>query len=189
MKRLSILFLFCCTIFAFSCNDDDIVVDPTNVLSYDGDNNSAPLVEAGEHEFAARFLAAQTSFFEGRELTHVDFFTGPNLPAKCEVKVYGANNSVSPGDLLYSKDVTSDLKGQDWNRHELSTPVTIETGDLWISIAVTHATEQQSVGCDLGPANPNGDWLFKSTDGTWERYAVRQAPESVNWSIRGIVGE
>lgn len=187
MKRLNFLMLLACVMFAFSCNDDDVSPNPDNILSYDGENSSAPLVEAGQHEFAARFLASQTSFFEGQELTHVDFFMGPVFPAKCEVKVYGANNSVSPGSLLYSKDVTNDLIGQDWNSHQLSTPITVPSGDLWIAIAVEHTTNQQSVGCDLGPANPNGDWLFKSTDGGWERYLDRTT-ESVNWNIKGIIG-
>lgn len=187
MKRLNFFLLLSCAIFAFSCNDD-VVVDPDNVLSYDGENFSGPLLAAGKHELAARFLASQTSFFEGQQLTHVDFFMGPNFPAKCEVKIYGANNSVSPGVLLYSEDVTNDLKSQDWNRHELSTPLTIPLGDLWISIAVEHATSQQSVGCDAGPANPNGDWLFQSIDNNWERYLDRTS-ESVNWNIKGIIGE
>ena len=92
MKNLSFFFLFCCTIFAFSCNDDDVVIEPESVLSYDGINSSGPILAAGQHEFAARFLASQTSFFVGQELTHVEFFTGPNAPAQCEVKIYAANN-------------------------------------------------------------------------------------------------
>lgn len=187
MKRLSFLLLLSCAIFSYSCNDDD-VSPTTSVLSYDGENFSGPLLAAGQHELGARFLASQVSFFEGQQLTHVEFFMGPNFPAKCEVKVYGDNNSTSPGNLLYSKDVTDDLEGTTWNRHELTTPITIEPGDLWIAIAVEHSGEQQSVGCDAGPADPNGDWLFQSSDNNWERYLDRTS-ESVNWNIKGIIAE
>lgn len=156
-------------------------------LSYDGPNASGPLLLAGNFEAAARFPASETSAFQGQRLREVTWFMGV-LPASCKVRVYGPGNGNEPGSLLYSADVTDRVQVPAWNTHELRDPIPIDGQELWISIAFTHPATQQSIGCDAGPNVPDGDWLFSSNDNQWRTY-IQRTGESVNWNIRGIVGE
>ncbi|NBC09496.1 MAG: hypothetical protein GVY26_20080, partial [Bacteroidetes bacterium] len=48
--------------------------------------------------------------------------------------------------------------------------------------------QQQSIGCDAGPNQSNGDWLYDSNDSQWLPYTDR-TPESINWNIRGELTE
>jgi hypothetical protein len=76
-----------------------------------------------------------------------------------------------------------------WSEHTLDTPVDVSGEDLWISVGVTHAAFQQSLGCDAGNSyTGEGDWLFKSTDGQWQTFANRTG-DRVNWNIRGKISE
>ena len=188
MKRISILGLF--ALLAFSAcqkNDEPPVPSGENVLNYDGPNATGPLLAAGEYEAAARFPAVETSPYEGKPLTEVTWFMGI-LPSSCKVRIYGPGSGDEPGQLLYSADVTDRVQVPAWNTHELRDPILIEGQELWISIAFTHPAQQQSIGCDSGPNVAGGDWLFSSNDNRWRTY-VQRTGESVNWNIRGIVGE
>ena len=172
-----------------ACQQADESPGPSgqNVLNYDGPNATGPLLLAGEFEAAARFPATETAVFQGRSLKEVTWFMGV-LPTSCKVRVYGPGNGNEPGSLLYSADVTDRLQAPDWNTHELRDPIPIDGQELWISIAFTHPATQQSIGCDAGPNVPDGDWLFSSNDNQWRTY-VQRTGESVNWNIRGVVGE
>ncbi|MCB0592654.1 MAG: hypothetical protein H6557_28025 [Lewinellaceae bacterium] len=188
MKRISILGLF--ALLAFSAcqkNDEPPVPSGENVLNYDGPNATGPLLAAGEYEAAARFPAVETNPYEGKRLTEVTWFMGI-LPSSCKVRIYGPGSGDEPGQLLYSADVTDRVQVPSWNTHELRDPILIEGQELWISIAFTHPAQQQSIGCDSGPNVAGGDWLFSSNDNQWITY-VQRTGESVNWNIRGIVGE
>jgi hypothetical protein len=170
---------------ATGCNDDDDGGDPTDpggsttvVLHYDNDNVTAPLLAAGTYEAAARFTTADTQGLEDGELIEVRFFIATAADS-CVVSVYGDSGSDTPGALLYSDDVTGSVTGGEWNTHTLDDPVPIPDGDLWIAIRFAHAGGQQTIGCDNGPADPNGRWLW---DATWTPFAA-----NINWNIRGVV--
>jgi len=53
-------------------------------------------------------------------------------------------------------------------------------------VAFTNAVSQPTVGCDPGPAVPDGDWLYSSADGQWMALSQRFRV-SINWNIRGTV--
>jgi hypothetical protein len=154
-------------------------------LRYDADNANAPNLPAATYEAAARFTAAQTAALAGGELIEVEFYI-LFLPTSATLKVYDAGTATSPGALLYSADVTASVTQTSWTTHVLTTPVAIAGGDLWIAIEFTHALSQRVIGCDPGPAVPDGDWLYSSSDGMWTPFNQR-FPVSVNWNIRGIV--
>ena len=184
MKISHFLLLFA-AFFIAACGDDDPTPTPDNVLHYDGDNNSGPLLAAGEHELAVHFPATKMADYAGKKLTEVEFFVGQPLPQTCKLRVYqgGAN---APGTQVYEVVVTSGLQTLKWNKHLLAPPLDLAGEDLWISVFVVHASEQQSIGCDAGPRKDGGDWLFQSLDSAWKTYAERTS-ESVNWNIRGTV--
>ena len=188
MNKILLLMIMGMSLLVYSgCGKDDNNPADENLLRYDGENATGPLLAAGNYETAVRFTRAQTEPFSGRKLIGVRWFTGP-LPAACELRVYGKGQGNTPGTLLYSANVINQVRAFGWTYHTLSTPVTIEADDLWISVAFTHSQQGQSIGCDAGPNRANGDWIFDEALGEWQTYTARTG-ESVNWNIRGVVGE
>ncbi|MCG8328320.1 MAG: hypothetical protein MI974_11575 [Chitinophagales bacterium] len=187
MKRI-FPFLFLGVVLLFTaCQDDDDGPQPQptdDLLAYDGDNNTGPLLDAGNYEAAVLFPANIIQDYTGRKLNAVTFFIG-ELPANCEVRVYeGTTNDGRPSNLIFASDVTNGLVAPSWNRLFLDPPITLAEDDIWLSIALTHNQQQQSIGCDAGPNQANGDWLYDNSDGEWITY-IQRTQESVNWNIRG----
>ncbi|GJM31202.1 MAG: hypothetical protein DHS20C18_02030 [Saprospiraceae bacterium] len=183
------LFFLALALFTFSAcqKDDETPQEVDNILQYDGPNQTGPLLEAGNHEAAVRFTSTQTTPYLGKQLTAVRFFMGLT-PAAANLKIYDAGTADAPGALLYSANVLPGMKTGEWTDHILGTPIDITGDDLWISISLKHDVTQQSIGCDAGPNKTNGDWLFSDSDNDWITY-INRTGESVNWNIRGVVGE
>jgi len=188
MKKIFPLLLLSVLCFTACQDDDDGGPQPQpndDVLAYDGENNTGPLLDAGFYEAAVLFPADIVQQFTGRRLESVLFFIG-ELPATCEVLVYeGTTPDGKPESLIFaSGDIRSGLVTPSWNRLTLDQPITLAEDDIWLSIALTHNQQQQSIGCDAGPNITNGDWLYDDDDGLWQTY-IQRTQESVNWNIRG----
>lgn len=183
MRKITSLILS--LVFLLACNKDEEPV--TSDLHYDGPNQTAPFIEAGTHETAAKFTIVQTGPLAGRNLTEVQYYL-VNLPATCSLRVYAQGDASTPGTLLYSSDLSGEMTPNSWNRHVLSTPVTITGEDLWIAIRVEHQNRTNTIGCDPGPANRNGDWILSSSDNEWKTFRERTNLQvNINWNIRGVV--
>jgi len=183
MKKYT--FLFCCLALLMSaCKDDE---DNSRRLQYDGANASGPLLQAADWLAGVRFTPAETAEFSGLRLTEVEFYMG-NTAAGTDILIHGPGVNNTPGDLLYSAQVGNSVRDRAWNTHRLATPIDITGEELWISVGVVHDFDQQSIGCDAGPAAADGDWLWSSLDSQWRTYRDRTG-ESVNWNIRGVVEE
>jgi hypothetical protein len=188
MKTSSLVLIFT-LLFIGSCKDDpDVCKVPAeeNLLHYDCPNSTGPLLDAGNHELAILLPASTMVDYVGKKLTEIQIFAGI-LPQACKVRVYGNGTATEPGSLLYEADVQNKLQVPAWNFHQISPPVALNGNDIWISVFVTHANRQQSIGCDTGPNREGGDWLLSSADQQWRTYRQRTG-ESVNWNIRGVVG-
>ncbi len=188
MKKLLFLFTALALVLSACNNDDDDDNGPSgNTLSYDGPNATAPFLPTGLHELAARFTSQELTNYVGQDLAEVSFFLA-NIPQTCTIKIYGQGTRDAPGTLLYSATVSNSLAPFSWNNHRIQAPIEITGDDLWISIAVTHGGNLQSVGCDAGPADAggNGDRILLDGNGAWSDYR-QLANESINWNIRGIV--
>ncbi len=191
LERASVLLALCLLVGAGCSSSDDggEVLDPpgadTVLLHYDSDNLTSPFLAAATYEAAARFPSAETAAVDEGTLTEVRFYVA-DAPTSCRVRIYGADTSSSPGVLLYSADVTATVVPNSWNSHELQNPVAIPNDDLWISIEFTHAIPQSTIGCDDGPADADGNWLFASTDDSWITFEQRVGAD-INWNIRGVV--
>ncbi len=184
MKKYT--FLFCCLALMMSaCKDDDN--DDLNILRHDGDNVTGPLLQAATWQAAARFTPAETAEFSGLRLTQVEYFMGL-APTDASIVIYGPGVNNQPGDILYQASITNSINEGNLNTHRITTPIDITGQEIWIAVNLVHQSEQQSIGCDAGPAAPDGDWLFNSLDNQWRTYRERTG-ESVNWNIRGIVEE
>lgn len=187
MKYLLFLFLSFSLFLTTGCGEDDDNGATEEILNHDGNNLTGPTLEAGLHEFAARFTSNELANFQGRQLDAIRFFLG-QIPSSVEVVVYGQGTINSPGAERYSRDITSRISSNGWQEHRILEDIELLDEDIWISIAVLHNQTQQSVGCDAGPAQPGGDQIFRATDPEWTTFrAATGGGESVNWNIRAVL--
>ncbi|MBK8565911.1 MAG: hypothetical protein IPN76_21845 [Saprospiraceae bacterium] len=184
MKLSHLVFLMAFSLLA-ACSDDDANPSGTTILKYDNDNVSGPLLAAGEHELAVRFPASLLADHVGENLTEVQVFVG-NQPAACRIRIYGQGDAFTPGAKKYDADVTNSVATRQWFKHAIATGFEITGEDVWIGIYVEHTVEMNSIGCDAGPRQPNGDWLFSGSDLSWKTYQERTS-EGVNWNIRAKI--
>lgn len=180
----SILALLMAILILPACSDDDNNPAPSGdgILSYDGPNSTGPNLDPGVYQAAAMFPSSLTVPLIGKNLTKVSWFMG-NRPARVLVKVYGEGSNAQPGVKLYEADVTNTVASVAWTTHTLTSPIEITGDDIWVSIEFEHSTTMQSMGCDDGPAQNNGDWLFQSSDAQWLTFRDR-TNENINWNIR-----
>ncbi len=194
MKNI-LLFAFSVLLLCAACGDDDEAGGNANDLAaadlhYDGDNFSAPIIGNGTHLMAARLTANDLAEYQGKTLEEVLFYL-QDVPATCELLVMAQNTATEPGAVLFGADVTDFVNANGWNPFTLDPPVAIPDGeDLWIGVRVEHNGDTQSVGCDEGPAQANGDWILSSITTSWETFRDFTAGESsINWNIRARVSD
>jgi hypothetical protein len=166
-----------------ACQKDE---DGINYLQYDGENSSSPVLPAGSYELAARFPASITRLYAGQELSSVEFLVY-DAPQILDVIIYGPGaSSNEPGPIIHEALLTG-IGSNSWNVYELTDPILLDNSELWISIRFTITTTGQTIGCDAGPRDQNGDRMYTAVDNTWQTFQDFAAGESVNWNIRGIV--
>lgn len=181
--KLRFLFLLTISILAFSCGEDTSEPSGNNVLNYDGENFTAPTFPAGVYEYAVRFPSDVTENVEGRSIVEINFYLY-EAPARAVVNVSPDLTPTLPGDIVASKEITS-FTPNSWNTVRLNTPFVLDGRPIWVGIEVEHSGQMQTIGCDEGPANIHGDWLYVDETQTWETFRDRtNQNESVNWNIR-----
>ncbi|MEM1119349.1 MAG: hypothetical protein AAGJ18_02815 [Bacteroidota bacterium] len=184
MKKIGI-FLVGLALFLVACGDDSRSIETS--LRYDGDNFNAPLLEPGTFEAAARFPTNVTDNFMGQSLTQVSYYMA-STPQQTTLKIYEGGSATVPGTLVYEASLTGTITQNAFNVHVLSEPLEITGEDLWLSISMRTNRPLQMIGCDPGPRDPNGDFLFRSIDNEWTTFQALSG-ESINWNIRGVVSE
>jgi hypothetical protein len=188
MKKLLPFLLLAFVAVFVACDKDDDASENVQLLSYDGSNANAPDLPAGNYVFGVRFPPNETEVFQDSLLTEVRFYV-KNPPNSLRVRVYGPGMNEAPGDLLYeSNALTALVETESWYTHTLTEPVTITGEELWLGVSFSHTSNLRSIGCDSGPAVANGDFIFDESLNTWTKFSV-ETPESVNWNIRGRVGQ
>jgi hypothetical protein len=158
-------------------------------LQWDNGTNTDAigLTSGGTFEVSARFPASITGTYIGYNLTLMDIFIN-DLPTSCILKIYGQGTATSPGALLHSQDVTSSIVGVSWNTLMLTTPVPITGNDIWVGYEVTHAAGFFPAGCDAGPAQADGDWIYLAP-GPWAKLSVLVPTLNYNWNIHAGLEE
>ena len=155
-------------------------------LLYYGQNQAdAPTLDMGLYEAAARFTPSKIGTLAGKTIKEIHYFI-LEKPDSIKLKLYGPSNDTTdttPGDLLYSVDVTDSAKSHRWNAHILTQAITLKNEDMWLSIEFKLAGSRKTIGCDPGPALPDGDWLYSSFDEKWTPFNIRNGT-SINWTIR-----
>ena len=185
MKKINIL-LFGLMLLLAACGGDERSLETS--LRYDGDNFNAPLLPPDTYETAARFPANITSDYIGQTLTQVSYFMVAS-PLQTTLKIYSGGTSSVPGQVVYEATLTGMITQNAFNAHVLSTPLEITGDDLWLSIRFRLNRGLQTIGCDQGPRDNNGDLMYQESTGTWTNFNDFTDGESINWNIRGVVGE
>lgn len=169
-----------------ACKDDPVDPFDPNLLNHDGENNTAPFLPEGTVEAAARFDADILSQYAGKRIDNVDYFIY-DLPDAAEIRIYGKGQNDQPGPLLYESVITTALAPGGWNQIPLLEPLDLPADELWITIRMQVGTAgTQVIGCDAGPAEEGGDWLFESTDNQWRTFRARSGSD-INWNIRAVL--
>ena len=166
----------------FSCSKEEI-----NLLNHDGENRTAPFLPAGTHILGIKFEANELVQFIGRRIEEIHFYM-VNIPSNALVQIYGEGANNSPGPLILSIDIGSNMASDSWNAYIIDTPIEITGEVLWFCIAVTHDSNTNSLGCDAGPADVNGDWILAEGSSDWETFRnYTSEAVNINWNIRAIL--
>jgi hypothetical protein len=195
MKNISTSFLLIIFLFSFSSFAQEFTelksINPVSSprelieLGYDGENTQS--VSAANVEFivATKLTAAMITPYIDKGLVKVKFYiSSAPVGNSVTIYIYAAGTASSPGAILHTQVAT--VTPTSWNTKELTTPLALTAGDLWIGIKATSGPtgSQFWPGCDAGPNNPNGQYMFWA--GAWTTLnALGAFP--YNWNIRGIV--
>ncbi len=127
--------------------------------------------------FPATQCAAHNAL--GNTITKVKLFLYQSITyiTAAQLKFY-SNQST----MVYSQPFSP---AEGWNEITLTTPFPIPTTDLYIGYEIT-ITGGYPFGCDAGPLNPNGNWLYHSMLG-WTHLTTLNPAFTYNWNIRAMV--
>ncbi len=185
MKKLFLILLSGTLIF-MSCKKDETIP----VLGYDGENDNAPTLPIGTFDAGVRFPKNILDNHIGRTLEEVEFYI-QDQPSDVEILIYGEGSATEPGStILYSQNVNSSVSANSWITHTLTSPIIIADEDIWVVVRLVHDSEMRSIGCDVGPARTNGDWMLGEGQSEWRTYRdISNGVVSVNWNIRAYMSE
>lgn len=175
--------LFLCLSFLLvvaGCNDSDDPSIPLALLHHDGENVSAPVLEAGTNRVGVMFTGNQVAQYNQDNLTEIQFFLA-NVPESCQLDIYqGTEGNHLPGTRIYSADISSNVVGRAWNRYILDQELTLTSEDLWITLTFDHPVNLGLIGCDLGPQVTNGALILNAPGTSFVAYPFA----NINWNIR-----
>ncbi len=175
MKKVFVIFFAILLIACKKDDDKDFII-----LNYDGVNVTAPTLPPGFYEFSIKLTSLLTRNAAGKSIFEVSYYLyeAPNQG----VITISADNNGLPGDIIYQQPITTFIRNS-WNDVIIDRPFELDGSIIWVGIQITQNEVRQTVGCDAGPANPNGDWLYDQTDQTWRTFRQRVG-DSINWNIR-----
>jgi hypothetical protein len=186
MKQLTLLGLLALMLAFSACDDDDdgFQFDP-ELMHYDGANANAPFLPTGNVEVAAQFRNNAMDFYRGKRIDAVQLFIY-DVPESAKLILYGQGNGDEPGPILYQQEIADDLDPDAWNTIPLTQPLDMPDDELWIGLQLPDGGNQQVIGCDSGPAQDGGDWMYQEPDEEWRTFRERST-DNINWNIRASV--
>ncbi|HPK05285.1 MAG TPA: choice-of-anchor J domain-containing protein, partial [Bacteroidales bacterium] len=160
---------------------ENLTRDDEIVLHYDGDNDSAIGANGEELSFAARFPSAMVAQYAGFSLEYVDVYIW-DVPFGSTLMIWGAGTTTEPGTLLYQQEFEA---VEEWNTINLDEPLLLDGTDIWVGYHVEYDAGEYPGGCDEGPADPDGAWVF--INGGWYRLYELDPDLDYNWNIRAYL--
>lgn len=193
MKRLLPFLLLLPLLYA--CEQENPIIDqpelssPKFFISYDGDNQDAPVLPGDGFFEAAQRLTPDLWFGEdSARLVEVYFFV-QELPETASIRIYQGSTGDAPDSLVAEVALNPrTLASTSWNSVSLPTSILLDQDDIWVAMRFSHVYDTRSLGCDPGPAHPEGDWLYDSFDNQWIPLSERTSGAiSINWNLRAVV--
>lgn len=192
-KSLFFLLLFFIVI-NFGCKENEQVEpvmleaeEPTYSINYDGDNYAAPLFPEGTYEVGVKLTKPMMRPHIDEEIKEVNFYMA-GTPLACQVKIYGVGTDSLPGELIYNAKIVEPIEAFAWHKHQLGESLLVSGEEIWVAIEITVSGEYQTIGCDIGPRRPHGDWVLNNETESWNTFQeLTQGGASINWNIRTLV--
>ena len=192
-KFLSSLFLFF-IVLNFGCKENEqiepVIVDvtePTYSINYDSDNYAAPLFPEGTYEVGVKLTEPMMRPHIDEEIKEVNFYIA-GTPLACRVKIYDAGKDSLPGELIYDAEIVDTIQAFTWHKHQLENFLLVSGDEIWVAVEVTVSGEYPTIGCDIGPRRPHGDWVLNNETSSWSTFHdLTQGGASINWNIRTLV--
>ena len=176
MRLIPFLFFL---IALLGCEDTDDFQTSLALLHHDGDNGSAPILNAGTNHVGVMFTSNQVAQYNQGDLSEIQIFMA-NIPESCQLDIYqGSEDNHMPGTKIYSADLSSGI-ARGWNRLVLDQPLAIDSEDLWVTLTFNHPVSLGLIGCDLGPQVTNGALILNASQTSWIAYTNA----NINWNIR-----
>jgi len=179
----SLLVIFIASLSISSCGEE---FSEPSLLNYDGENLTGPNFPPGVYTTAARFPSDMLSSYEGQVLEAIDVFI-LNQPESARVIIFSGNGSSAKPSTEIARQSINSLNPNSWNRISLNNPVSVEGSEIWIGFDFSVSEETRIIGCDAGPGNKNGDYMFIAGNNLWTTFSNLVPDESINWNIRGVV--
>jgi len=159
-------------------NNTKAVVDS---LNYDGINDDAIGMNAaadfGVYAFFDAATLAPHATASHSILSVKVYINGAATVTTAQLRFYSDTST-----MVYSQTFTA-IEG--WNNVVLSTPFAVpSSGNLYIGYNVV-VTGGYPAGCDAGPVNPNGNWIYT---GSWAHLTDLAPTLTYNWNIRAMCG-
>ncbi|MBO4488368.1 MAG: T9SS type A sorting domain-containing protein [Bacteroidales bacterium] len=158
-----------------------------DTLTYCGESYSSLGFTGGaDWEIAAGFPYTQMANHLGRTLNAIIVHLGAGADegvTNAKVRVYATDELNSgPGHMIYEQNFTP-VAG--WNIVELTYPVLIDGGDLWIGAYATQPADVYLFSFDALLYNQYSAW-FKNGS-AWRQLASLSSEYNTNWCIKGVV--
>ncbi len=140
--------------------------------------------DALDFQAAVKFTSAELADCYGSKLSHIMLYINESGQNDITVKVWKGSTSAGPEQLVYEKNISSDIKLNNWTVHALINPLILENGkDYWIGYQIK-ATGGFPMGFSRNKLiKGKGGWI-NIGDG-WKQ--LSDFSLEGNWNIRGII--
>jgi len=161
------------------------------IYYHSGYDDAVGIKGGGTYEAAIRITPDELQDYDNWQITVVKFYHYETGAHSGVIKIYEASDVwYMPGPLITSEPYT--VTGNGWKEIPLSNPVVLNADeDVWISVKITHASQEYPIGIDAGPAvDGKGDWSYihrPDDPGPWEE--LQSIGLDCNWCIEAKVEE
>lgn len=165
---------------------------PWIVLKNDNGYGSAIGNGATTLTVATRFTASDMANHVGKYIKKVDFYlkgnsNGQRLTSGEVVKIWEGGTIGNPGTLVYSQNVSAEVKVNEWTTHNVLTPVQIKAEkEYWVGYTAT-ASGGYPFATDKGPMVPDKGGWYSTNGSVWNQ--LINANLDYNFLVRAIISD
>lgn len=155
-------------------------------FNYDGSEyTSINFTNGAEWEAGIGLPASALVNHIGRTINQVQVVISNTSIQVAKLRIYKMGTMITegPGSMIYEQEFTP-IDG--WNYIDLTSPVVLDGGDIWISVWINQPQGGGGIGCDeAAQANYYGNWTKNGP--SWYRLSESNPELTGNWNIRVVV--